>query len=309
MGKVVGNKLFMEVFKNNTNKGILLVFLSSLGFGSYGLWSRLIGSSLGSFFQGWTRGLVISIILLPILIYKRQIISIKKKDWKWLIVFLVFTSATQAPIFYAFNHMDIGSASLLFFVSMLLIMYFVGVIFLKEKITRIKIISFSFALVGLYSIFSFSIQRFSFLAAAMAVLSGIASGGEVSFSKKLSGNYSPLYVSLLSWLIIIPTNGILSVLVGEKQILPTFNLVWFWQFCYIFVSLFAFWFVINGLKYIEASIGGLIGLLEVIFSILSGIIFFGESLTLRVIIGALLILSAASLPYMYDLSVKKTNKV
>lgn len=267
-------------------------------FGSYGVWSRLIGSSLGPLFQGWTRGLVLSVILIPLLAYRKEIIPIEKKDWKWLIVFLVFTSATQAPIFYAFNHMDIGSASLLFFVTMLLTMYVVGLVFLKEKLTSAKLASLMLASIGLYSIFSFSIQKFTLLAASMAVLNGIASGGEVAFSKKLSGDYSPLYLSLISWLIIIPTNGLLSVVIGEKQVLPTFTLFWFWQLCYILVSFFAFWFVMYGLKYVEASIGGLIGLMEVVFSILFGIVIFGENLTTKIIIGAFLILGAASFPHI-----------
>ena len=50
---------------------------------------------------------------------------------------MVFTSLTQAPIYYAFNHMDIGSASLLFFVSMFLSMYIIGFIFLGEQLKRV----------------------------------------------------------------------------------------------------------------------------------------------------------------------------
>jgi drug/metabolite transporter (DMT)-like permease len=77
--------------------------------------------------------------------------------------------------------------------------------------------------------------------------------------------------------------------------------VWLWQFGYVVASLFAFWFIIAGLKSVEASIGGLIGLLEIVFSVSFGIIIFGENLTQRVVLGVLLILSAASLPHIYDL--------
>ncbi|MEK7133637.1 MAG: MBL fold metallo-hydrolase, partial [Patescibacteria group bacterium] len=41
--------------------------LAALMFGSYGVWSRLLGSSFGTFYQGWTRGLIIALILFPIL--------------------------------------------------------------------------------------------------------------------------------------------------------------------------------------------------------------------------------------------------
>src|SRR3989338_4248727 len=110
---------------NSTKKGAALIFLSAIFLGSYGVWSKLIGSSFGVFYQGWSRALIISIVLLPILIWNKQIVPIKKKDWGWFALFLAFTSFTQAPLFYAFTHMDIGSATLLFFVSMLLTMYFV----------------------------------------------------------------------------------------------------------------------------------------------------------------------------------------
>lgn len=287
--------------KNSEGKGILLVTTASLLFGTYGVWSKLIGSSLGALFQGYTRGIALSIILIPVLLFRKELIPIEKKDWGWLVVFLVFTSATQAPLFYAYTHMDIGSASLLFFVAMLLTMYLVGFIFFKEKVTKVKIISFILAILGLATIFSFSLQKFSLLAALMALVNGVASGGEVSFSKKLTGNYSALYMSLLSWLIIIPTNGLLSVAFGEPQILPSFHVFWFWQLCYIIASFFGFWFVMAGLKYVEASIGGLLGLLEVVGNVGFGILIFGELLTSKVLIGAILILIASALPHIVDL--------
>ncbi len=226
---------------------------------------------------------------------------IEKQDRGWLLVFLVFTSCTQAPLFYAFNNMDIGTATLLFFVSMLLTMYIVGFLFLGEKLNKVKAITFLMAIVGLYFTFSFSIILFTVLAAGAAILNGIASGGEVAFSKKLSGNYSPLYLSWLSWVIIFITNGIISVLLGETQLMPSFDVVWLYQLGYVIASFLGFWSVIAGLKYIEASIGGLIGLLEIVFSIIFGIIIFQEVLTTQVIIGGILILTAAALPHIVAL--------
>ena len=214
---------------NNSKKGIIFIIISALMFGSYGVWSKLIGNSFGNFYQGWTRALIIVIVLLPILIWKKQIIKIYRKDWGWLALFLLFTSFTQAPIFYAFNHMDIGSATLLFFVSMLLTMYLVGVLFLSEKITRVKIASFILAGLGMYFVFSFSLAAFALLAAVLAVINGIASGGEVSFSKKLTGNYSPLYVTWLSWVIIFITNTPISILLGGSQHSLSIDIVWLYQ--------------------------------------------------------------------------------
>ncbi len=197
--------------------------------------------------------------------------------------------------------MDIGTATLLFFTTFLLTMYVVGFFFLKESFTKVKIVSFFMALVGLYVIFSFSLEKFTFLAALMAVLGGIASGGEIAFSKKLSSAYSPLYLTALSWLIIIPTNRFFSVLLGEKQLAPSFDIAWLWQLCYTISSLLAFWFLVTGLKYLDASVAGLLGLLEIVFSIAFGVVIFGEILTGRVILGAIIILFASSLPHIKEL--------
>jgi len=289
------------------NKGILFIAISALMFGSYGVWSRLIGSSFGLFYQGWTRALIISVVLLPILFWNKQIVPIAKKDWGWLGLFLIFTSCTQAPLFYAFNHMDIGSATLLFFVSMLITMYLFGIFFLGEKLTKIKIISFILAAIGMYVIFSFSLVAFSLLAALMAIINGIASGGEVSSSKKLSGNYSPLYITWLSWVIIFITNTPVSFLLGETQYLPSLNMVWLYQIGYVISSILGFWLVIKGLKYVEASAGGLIGLLEIVFSIFLGIIIFNEHLTLKIICGAILVILAVSMPHVNELLNRNKN--
>lgn len=292
----------------NKTYGVMLILIASLLFGSYGVWAKLIGTDMGVFFQGWSRGLIIVLALLPLLYFKKLIVPIKRKDWKWLFVFLIFTSGTQAPLFYAFTHMDIGSATLLFFVSMLLTMYMVGFLFLGEKMTWVKGISFFIACLGMYFIFSFSLIAFTLLAASMTILNGIASGGEVSSSKKISDSYSTLYITWLSWAVIAITNAPISIMLGEQQLLPSFDLVWLWQLGYTVASMLAFWLIIEGLKYVEAGVGGLLGLLEIVFSICFGVWLFHEEITTHIFFGAILILIAASLPHIQELYEKRTRQ-
>ena len=288
--------------------GIILILFSSLLFASYGVWAKLIGDGMDPFFQGWSRAVIISLALLPFLYYKKLIVPIKREHWKWFAIFLFFTAGTQAPLFYAFTHMDIGSATLLFFVSMLLTMYTVGFFFLGEQMSRVKLASFVLACAGMYFIFSFSLVAFTLLAALMAMLNGVASGGEISFSKKFSDSYSTLYITWLSWVVILITNAPIGVLLGENIILPSLDMVWVWQLGYTIASMLAFWLIIEGLKYVEAGVGGLLGLLEIAFAVLLGIVLFNEELTTKVIIGSALILIAASLPHLKELlKLKKVN--
>lgn len=285
----------------NNLKGTVLILISALMYGSYGVWSRLIGESFDVFYQGWSRALIIVVLLLPVLIKKKELVAISREDWRWFLVYLLFAAAVPAPIFYAFNHMDIGSATLLFFVSMLLTMNLFGVLFLKERLTKIKLVSIVLAIIGMYVIFSFSLTYFALIATMMAIFSGLVSGGEISSSKKLTGNYSALYVSWLGWIMIALTNAPMSLFLGEAWHVPSFELVWLYQLSYALFSFLAFWLVIEGLKTIEAGIGGLLGLMEIVFSVMFGVIVFSEELTARVIVGALLIIAASALPNVIKL--------
>ena len=280
------------------NRGIYLVLLSALMFGSYGLWSRLMGGYFAPFYQGWTRGFIILLLITPYLAWKREIVPIKRNDWRWFSVYMCFTSLTQAPLYYAYNHMDIGTATVLFFATMLLTMYAFGFGFFGEEFSKVKVAAFLVACLGLYVTFSFSLVAFSLLAASMAVLNGVASGGEISSSKRLTGNYSALYVTWLSWVMVLITNLPVSIAMGEPWHALSVSMPWFYQLGYVGASIVGFWAVIEGFKYVEASIGGLLGLLEVVFSILFGALVFHEGLTLRSGVGAALVLLAASLPHV-----------
>ncbi|USN55978.1 MAG: hypothetical protein H6765_05485 [Candidatus Peribacteria bacterium] len=98
---------------------------------------------------------------------------------------------------------------------------------------------------GVTFVFSFSLETFTLLAALMAVVNGVASGGEVAFSKKLTGKYSALYLCWWSRLIIVLTNLPLSILLGEPQYIPTRDIVRAYQLGYAVSSMLAFWLVIE----------------------------------------------------------------
>lgn len=264
---------------------------------------------MDNFFQGWSRALIILVLLLPILFIRKEFPVIKKEDWKWFVVFLVFTSMTQAPLFYAFNHMHIGSAYLLFFVAMFFTINAVGFGFLGEQLTWIKVISSIFALVGTYFVFSFSLASFEWLGAVMALVGGVASGGEIAFSKKITDKYSSLYVVTLSWAIIFITNLLISLLIGEEQASLGLSMNWFWQFCYSIASLAGFWLVIAGFKYMDASIAALLCFLEIVFTMVFAFWIFHETVTPSIILGGALIIIGASLSHIIDIIKKSQVKV
>ena len=57
-----------------------------------------MGSDFGVFAQSWSRGLFLSILLIPILVYRKELVVIKREDGKWMLVFCFTTALTQAPL-------------------------------------------------------------------------------------------------------------------------------------------------------------------------------------------------------------------
>lgn len=278
-------------------KGPLFVFASALLFGSYGVWAVLLGSDFGVFFQGYVRSLLVLLILVPIAFFQKAWLPLRKEDWRkyaWCCGFGIFT---QAPLYYAFQHAGVGISSLMFFSALLITSYVVGFAMMNERPTPIKIISLVLAIVGLAFTFFKSIELFSLAALLLAAVNGVASGGEVATTKLVPGKFSALQTSIMIWGSIFVTHLIASFLVAERQIIPAFDIHWLAMLGFTAAGLLAFWLVIEGFKYVEASIGGLIGLLEVVAAIAFGVLVFHERITIPIIIGSLLIIAAAALPY------------
>ena len=289
-------------------KGSLFIFLSSILFGSYGIWSVLAGKDFGVFFQGYVRAIMVLVFLIPLCIYMRSWVKIEKKDYKSFALFSLFVVFTQAPLYYAFQHSGVGIASLVFFATYLITQYVFGGLFLSEKIGRIKAISFILAIVGLLFVFNTSIGIFSLFALIMASINGVASGAEIASTKLIRKEFGIIQTSIIGWLAIVITHLPLSILFGEKQILPTLSIHWIAMFCFAVSGMLAFMFVVYGYKTVEASIGGLIGLLEIVFAIIFGAIVFGEKITVSIIMGSIIILCSAMLPYISELYSRKKSQ-
>lgn len=290
-----------QISKKMVTIGYIMVILSAIGFGSYGVWSKNIGADFGIYSQGWIRSLIIVLLMLPIGIITKQFKKINKKDWKWMSVPIIFGIFTQVPLYYAFNHMAIGTVTLIFFSLFLITSYLFGYFFMKEVISTPKKIALILAICGLMLTFKLELGIFSLLAMLLAAINGIASGGEVASTKKVEKKYSSFQVSVLVWFGIFISHLPLAIITGEKLVPIELNLVWLSMLAYAVIGLFAFWLVIEGFRYIDASIGGLLGLLEVVFAVIFGVIIFKENIGLSTITGGILILSAAALPDLSNL--------
>ena len=260
-----------------------------------------MGDSFDPFYQAWVRALIIILMMLPVLLVRKSFRKIQRHDWRQVGLYIAFCIFTQVPLYYAFNNAPIGTVQLIFYAMFVITAYIVGRVYLGERITKIKLLSMALAFVGLAVVFGVSVIAFAPLGLALAALNGVASGGEVASSKKVSDKYSPALLVFLGWASVVVTHLPISLLLGEPQPLPQFDIAWLWLLVYSVVNAAAFWLVIVGFRFVDASIGSLIGLMEVVFGIVCGALIFHEAITWSVWVGGALIILAAMLPDLLNL--------
>ncbi len=286
-------------------KGSFFVFISALLYGSYGVWSVLLGKEFGVFFQGYMRAALVLIVLIPTCYFTKNWVPMKWSDMKsfaWCLGFLVFS---QAPIYYAYQNAGVGIINLVFFGSYLLAAYVIGYFLLGEKLHFVKILSFIIAFIGLYVTFAGSFGAYSLLALVMGGLSGVSGGGGMSATKLISKKFSSLQILIVTWGVSFIVHLPVSLILHERQLVPTLSLLWLALLGFAVAGVLSSWFLVEGLRHVDASIGGLISLLEVVIAITFGYLFFSEKILLSTIMGAILVMVAVAIPQFRELTKRK----
>ncbi|MFH1280654.1 MAG: DMT family transporter [Candidatus Beckwithbacteria bacterium] len=282
-------------------KGTIFILISAVFYASYGIWSKLMGHSFGEFTQAWTRGLFLLIIIIllnqKLKIYK----PFKKSDWPWFIMIALAGGINQAPYYYGFQHLDIGTATLLFYASLVIGGYLQSKLALKEQFSKSKIISLIIAVLGMSLIYRFTLTSSQIIPALFTCLAGFLGASTVVLTKKLSSNFHELQIMIGYFVMQVVFNLPLVLILHET--LPAFShsSAWLAQLAYAISLFLANFTAIEGFKYLEGSVGSLIGMAEILFGVLFGLLLFGEILTPSTIIGGLLIILAASLPSLLEI--------
>jgi drug/metabolite transporter (DMT)-like permease len=286
-------------------RGSLLVFASAVLYGTYGVWSRLMGDNFQPFYQTWVRSLIIILLMTPLMLASRSFRKIERADYPLVALFVGFCIFTQVPLYYAFNHAPIGAVQLIFYSVFIITAYVMGRFYLGEKITKVKLISMALAFVGLAFVFGDTVITFAPLGLALAAFNGVASGGEMSSSKRPSVKYPPALLAWWGWVFTLLLHLPISLLIGEHQVSIHLSTSWLWLLVYSVVNMSAFWISLIGFSYVDASVASIIGLAEVIWAVVFGALIFGESLTVAVYLGGTLILVAAALPDVTEILQRK----
>jgi drug/metabolite transporter (DMT)-like permease len=285
--------------KSKAPLGASLIVVSSFFYASYGIWTKL----MGNFFDGYTATVFRSTLVVAILI----IMAIKlkafeplkiNKNWHWMLGMLIASVFTWGTLYYAILHAGVGISLSVAYAGIVIGMFLFGKLFVGEKFTKDKALSTVLGIAGLALIFSPSMHSFGLLSLLAALISGLSSAANGVFVKCI--HYSTTQSAMALWATGIVANLLIVILFGKPWPSFAWHIQWLYLVIFSLASVIASWSFVRGLKLIDAGAAGILGLMEIVFGVLFGVILFHEKLGLLVILGIAAIIAAAAVPYIRD---------
>ncbi len=173
--------------------------------------------------------------------------------------------------------------------------------YLKEKITKTKVLALVVAMVGIVTLINpFTIGHIGNIwGIAAGLFSGIVFAGWIMFGR-ISGekNVKPVttqfYQAAFALVFLLVAYPFLAMVIRDPKLITlSFNIPWFaWIYLAVFEILFyiiAHIFLFEGQKKVSASTSGMILLLEPVSAAILALIFLGQHITFNIIIGGIFI--------------------
>ena len=264
----------------------------------YSVFSRIIGPYFATFYQTWSRSLLVFGFFLAVGLVSHAYTPIKKQHRRWFAIVSLSAALTTAPYYIAILHMSLGTTMFVFYAVSLITSICLGTLYFKEKVTPVKLTAFGLGILGIVFLFIDSVKIYALIYILAAAFAGLMYSFSSVFSKKISSDYSNIHISTFNTAVILVVNLILSLLVHEVWYTNFISVSWLTNVAYAVATVCTIVLVIYGFKRTEAQIGSLLLLAELPFVILFGWLFYGEVPTLLTIVGGCLIVVAMALPNM-----------
>lgn len=281
-----------------------MVVLSSFFYASYGIWTKLMGDFFGSYTASALRCILVLGFLYIIALARHELQKVHwRRDRKWLLMMLASSALVSGPLYYAILNAGVGITMAVGYIGIVIGMFIFGWLFEGERFTKDKFIATALGIFGLLLIFSPSIKAAGWLALTAALVGGLASAANMAATKKVS--YNGTQSAILAWGSGVIANVPLVFLLGETLPVAGWHAEWIYLLLFGLASVVASWTFIQGLKLIEAGAAGILGLLEVVFGVVFGVVFFHERPDLVVLMGVAAVIAAAAIPYIKDYNAKR----
>ncbi len=284
--------------------GASLVALSSLFYASYGIWTKL----MGDFFQGYTasalRSILVLVILVPIAILYRHLEPVRlKQNWRYIGGMIIASLFTWGPLYYAILHAGVGISLAIAYASIVIGSFFFGWLFGRERFTKDKAVSALVGIVGLGLIFSPTTGHLGWAALVGALVSGLSAGANSVFSKRI--HYNATQSTIVLWIASVMANCVMAFALKEHPPSAGWHVAWLYLVLFAIASVVASWSFVKGVKLVDAGAAGILGLLEIVFGVVFGVLFFHERPTVVALVGMGIIVAAAAIPYLKDYNTRK----
>lgn len=278
----------------NNYKGILYAILSSVAFGLMPIFAKFAyanGSNPTTVLIA--RFLLAALILFTYLKLTKVSLKVSKKQLATLLsIGIVGYTLTTQTLFVSYDYLGAGLATTLHFIYPVVVCL-IGYFFFKEKMSNSKLLALIFAGLGIYALVAMESKTLNTLGVALALFSGVSYSMTIvalglKSIKKINHNVVTMYVCSGA------TLGMIIYGAFTDTITFTFNLNIGIAYIGIAVisTITSMILLLKAIQIIGTASTSILGTFEPIVSVILGIILFGESLTLSLIIGTLLILAS-----------------
>lgn len=272
----------------------LFIVLAAILWGTSGLFVRTLSAQGFSTYEIVFLRLLCSatLITLAFLIFDRKAFKIKLKDLPFFIGSGVVGVLGCSFFYFAtMERASLSVACILMYTAPIFVTFLSAILF-KEKITKFKLFGLVLTFVGCilcsYKKGGFSLTLPTFL---IGLCSGICYGSYSIFSRfAINRGYESKSILLYSFifaflgsLFIVPYGDlIINLKSGANFIMPTIGLA-------VIATAMPYWLYTAGLKKVENSKASIIACLEIVSSLLVGLIFYVEIPSIYNILGILLV--------------------
>lgn len=290
--------------KTKAPLGASLVVLSSFFYASYGIWTKLMGNFFDGYIASALRSVLVLLILAPIAIGYRQLEPLHlKRNWPYIGGMLFASLFIWGPLYYAVLHAGVGISLAVAYASIVIGMFLFGWLFAGERFTKDKAVSALLGIAGLALIFTPTTKNIGWLALLGALVSGIASAANSVFAKRIY--YEATQSTIMLWSTSVVANFIMAAFYSKSLPAIGWHAQWFYLAIFAGASVIASWSFVRGTKLIEAGAAGILGLLEIVFGVAFGVVFFHERPTFVVLVGMAVVILAAAIPYVQHYNSQK----
>ncbi len=277
-------------------KGELAIVVAAMLYGFVGVFSRLINFQIPLYFQQWVRNLFAVAVFGMLLLVTKDWKKIQKNDMKWFFLRSICGFVSFVTIYIAFNFISFSTNYFVSYAAATIMSFAIGSFLFGERMNKVKWIALFMSVAGLYLIYAIAFKPNTSIYIGLSFLGGLASAGWDTLSKKISGTYSNIQLNFFDFTFAATLPFIISLILKEKWTPISFTTPWIATFFFGIMYIATGILMVYGFKRVEAQIGSVILLLDVVIGTLLGFFIFKEDVSLTALIGGAMILSAIILP-------------